>query len=111
MKHLQHAYVTLETYAFSETSSCCLSESRFIDAELDTGTKFDAMEVASAELIGDADLGGAEPAGGSVRRAQRRGVDVGDDTGFSSGSTRGVCQWRAESGWGMAVTCARRVAT
>jgi hypothetical protein len=39
-----------------------LSESRFIDAELDTGTKFDAMEVASAELIGDADLGGAEPA-------------------------------------------------
>jgi uncharacterized protein YjbI with pentapeptide repeats len=66
-----------------------LDESRFIDAELDTGTKLDAMEVASAELIGDADFGGAELTGGSARRAQRRGVDVGDaefggNTGFSA---------------------------
>jgi hypothetical protein len=93
-----------------------LGESRFIDVELDTGTKLDAMEVASAELIFDVDLGGTELAGGSARRAQRRGVDVGDaelgsNTGFSSGSTREVCRRRAESGWGMAVTCARRVAT
>ena len=44
--------------------------------ELDVGTKLDATEVASAELIGGTDLGDAELVGGSVRRAQRQCVDV-----------------------------------
>ena len=47
MKHLKH---TLATCAFSATSSCCLAESRLVDAELDAHTKLDATEVASAEL-------------------------------------------------------------
>jgi hypothetical protein len=42
-----------------------LGESRFVDTVLDTATKLDATQVASAELIGGADLGD------SARRAQR----------------------------------------
>ena len=70
MKHLKHLRHTLATCAFSTTFSCCWGELRLVDAELDAGTKLDAMEVASAELIGGADLG-------SARRAQRRCMDVG----------------------------------
>jgi hypothetical protein len=48
MKHLKHLKYTLVACAFSATSSCCLSESRLVDAELD------ATEVTSAKLIGSA---------------------------------------------------------
>jgi hypothetical protein len=72
-----------------------LGELRLVNTELDAGTKLDATEVASAELIGSMDLGSAELAynmglfGDSTRGAQRR---------------HGACRRRTEGGWGMAVT-------
>jgi hypothetical protein len=63
-----------------------LGESRFIDVELDTGTKLDAMEVASAELIFDADLA-AQSSPAAVR------VELSDEAWMSatrsSAATRG----------------------
>jgi hypothetical protein len=49
-----------------------LGESRLVDVVLDAGMKLDAMEVASVELIGGAELTcNTWLAGDSARRAQR----------------------------------------
>jgi hypothetical protein len=58
MKHLKHLKYTLATSTFSVTSSYYLGKSRLVDAELDANTKLDATEVASAYLIGSAELAG-----------------------------------------------------
>jgi len=38
------------------------------------------------------------------------GVELTGNMALSSGSARGACRWRAESGWGMAMTRAAREA-
>jgi hypothetical protein len=61
-----------------------LGKTRLIDTELDIGTKLDATEVVSAELIDGAELtGNTWLTGGSTRRTQRQRVDV-------DGSARGA---------------------
>jgi hypothetical protein len=97
-----------------------LGESRLDGVELDVGMKLNATEVASAELIGDTDLGVVELTGGSVRRAQRRCVDVGGaeltgNTGLSNGSARSsAAAWSLlaarRGGVGMVVTRTGQVA-
>jgi hypothetical protein len=63
---------------------------RLVDVELNTGTKLNAMEVASAELIS-----GSKLVGGSARRAQRQRVDVG---GAKLADNIGLSVWkRAQS--------------
>jgi hypothetical protein len=101
MKYLKHLKHTLAKCAFSVTSSCCLVESRPVDAKLD------ATEVASAELTSGADLDGTELVGGSVCRAQRQRVDVG---GAKLAANTGLSCGNAHRGWGMPVTRAGRVA-
>jgi hypothetical protein len=81
----------LQYALFSTTSSRRLGESRLVDVVLDTGTKLDAIEVASVELIGGAELAcNTRLAGDSARKAQRRRIDVG---GMELGGSACGAQW------------------